>query len=434
MEKRYLNSINTLVSLLIFISVFVHAQRPVRAKKQRTNVEKFVLAPFADAVSSDSIRIVTYIEIPFYALQFIKKGDSFIATYQASIGISEKRGQEFEHVVWSDSIITDIYTDTRSAVKNRKHFTEFIVPTGNQYELIGELQDRDTRKKGILKKKIDYRSYDKTPSLLDPNYLLDLTGDWGFGKDKIPTRGFRVREIGEGVDVKITGFIDKGEYEVNIFLSNSTISDSLIQRFSGLGERGYFNETIFIPATKFSALKNDFRIELLQGKNKAEKRSSFTIYKPGISSYVFDIDIALKQMKYILRNDERSKLNVRSKEDKEELFYLLWKERDPTPQTERNELMEEYYERVSYVNEHFDGWQPGWETDRGMIYILFGPPDEIQRTNSSTSNSSLWNDGTNINSLYQIWSYYAISKQFVFRDQNGFGDYRLNTPFFGAGL
>ena len=138
---------------MIFISVFVHAQRPVRAKKQRTNVEKFVLAPFADAVSPDSIRIVTYIEIPFYALQFIKKGDSFIATYQASIGISDKRGQDFEHVVWSDSIITDIYTDTRSAVKNRKHFTEFIVPTGNQYELIGELQDRDTRKKGILKKK-----------------------------------------------------------------------------------------------------------------------------------------------------------------------------------------------------------------------------------------------------------------------------------------
>ena len=102
-------------------------------------------------------------------------------------------------------------------------------------------------------------------------------------------------------------------------------------------------------------------------------------------------------MKYILQNDERSKLKKKSKNDKEELFYSLWKERDPTPNTERNELMEEYYERVSYVNEHFDGWQPGWETDRGMIYILFGPPDEIQRTNSSTTNSSFWNDGNNIN-------------------------------------
>ena len=434
MEKRSINSITVFILLVLILSVFAHAQRPVRSKKQRTNVEKFVLAPFADAINSDSIRIVTYIEIPFYSLQFIKKGESFIASYQASIGIKDKKGQDLEHVIWSDSIITDIYTDTRSVVKNRKHFTEFIVSTGNQYELIGELQDQDTRKKGILKKRIDYRAYDKTPSLLDPNYLLDLSGDWGFGQDKIPTRGYRVREIGDGVDLNITGFVDKGEYAVNIFLSNGTISDSLVQRFSGLGDRGYFNETIFIPATKFSALKNDFRIQLMQGKKKAEKVSSFTRYKPGVSNYVFDIDIALKQMKYILHNDERSRLKVRSKKDKEELFYSLWKERDPTPNTERNELMEEYYERVSYVNEHFDGWQPGWETDRGMIYILFGPPDEIQRTNSSTTNSSFWNDGNNINSLYQIWSYYTISKQFVFRDHNGFGDYRLNTPFFGAGL
>ena len=87
--------------------------------------------------------------------------------------------------------------------------------------------------------------------------------------------------------------------------------------------------------------------------------------------------------------------------------------------------MEEYFQRVEYVNEHFSGWQPGWETDRGMIYILFGPPDEIQRTNPSAGNST----------IYQIWNYLKVSKQFVFRDQNGFGDYRLDTPFIGsAGL
>ena len=434
MEKRSLNKINIFLVLLITLLASINAQRMSRSKKQRTNVEKFVLAPFADAISADSIRIVTYIEIPFYSLQFIKKEDSFIASYQASIGIKDKKGKDIEYITWSDSIITDIYTDTRSVVKNRKHFTEFIVSKGNQYELIGELQDRDTRKKGVLKKKVDYREYEKLPSLMEPNYLLDLSGDWGFARDKIPTRGYRVREIGDGVDLKITGFVNPGDYEVNIFLSNGTITDSLVQRFTGIGDKGYFNEMIFIPATKFSALKNDFRIELLQGRKTTEKNSSFSRNKPGISNYVFDIDLALKQMKYILQNDERSMLKVKSKNDKEELFYLLWKDRDPTPDTDRNELMEEYYERVSYVNEHFDGWQPGWETDRGMIYILFGPPDEIQRTNSTSSNSSFWNDGNSATSLYQVWSYYTISKQFVFRDQNGFGDYRLNTPFFGAGL
>ena len=50
--------------------------------------------------------------------------------------------------------------------------------------------------------------------------------------------------------------------------------------------------------------------------------------------------------------------------------------------------------------------------------------DEIQRSNPTSMS----------NAVYQIWSYFNISKQFVFRDQNGFGDYRLDTPFMGAGL
>ena len=73
---------------------------------------------------------------------------------------------------------------------------------------------------------------------------------------------------------------------------------------------------IFIPATKFSALKNDFRIELSQGKKTVDKISSFSRNKPGISNYVYDIDLALKQMKYILQNDETSKLKKKSKNDK----------------------------------------------------------------------------------------------------------------------
>ena len=171
-------------------------------------------------------------------------------------------------------------------------------------------------------------------------------------------------------------------------------------------------------------MKNDFRIVLTQKKSTDEKKVSFITYKPGVSNFVHNIDLALKQMKYVMTNEERVSLKGQSKKNKEQIFYTLWKERDPTPTTEYNELMEEYYGRVRYTNEHFDAWQPGWETDRGMIYILFGPPDEIQRTNPSTSTAS----------LYQVWSYYKISKQFVFRDQNGFGDYRLDTPFLGAGL
>ena len=200
-------------------------------------------------------------------------------------------------------------------------------------------------------------------------------------------------------------------------MTNGTANDSLIQKFSGDGKLGFFSENIFIPSAKFNSIKNDFRILLEQGKEKDEQKISFTRFKPGFSGYVNDVEIAMKQMKYILSNDERKELKNNNKQNKEQLFYQIWKKRDPTPETEQNELMEEYFQRVEYVNEHFSGWQPGWETDRGKIYILFGPPDEIQRTNPSAGNST----------IYQIWNYVKVNKQFVFRDQNGFGDYRLDT-------
>ena len=55
----------------------------------------------------------------------------------------------------------------------------------------------------------------------------------------------------------------------------------------------------------------------------------------------------------------------------------FWYRRDPTPDTVENEFREEYFRRVMYANERFGGRIPGWKTDRGRIYIVYGPPDEI---------------------------------------------------------
>jgi GWxTD domain-containing protein len=423
MEERSVIK-NIIIFMLVVLSSNLNGQSIGRSKKNKSNVEKFVLVPFAEAIHSDSIKIVTFIEIPFLALQFVKEGDEFKSGYQASIGIKGKNSEDLGHQVWTDTIKVSDYSYTKSGIKNRKHYANITIPVGGKYEVIGELQDNDTRKKGIRVKKLNFKAYSKLPVLMPPIFLLNLEGDWGFETGKIPTNGFRVREIGDGIDLKVSGFVDSGKFDVDIYLSNGTAIDSLMMQFSGYGDLGYFNENIFIPANQLKSLKNDFKIVLTQNGTTDIKKTAFSTYKPGISNYVYNIDMALRQMKYVMTNDERLQLKKKSKKDKEQLFYSFWKSRDPTPETEYNELMEEYYGRVWYANEHFDAWQPGWETDRGMIYVLFGPPDEIQRTHSSTSMSS----------LYQTWSYYKISKQFIFKDLNGFGDFRLETPFLGAGL
>jgi len=425
MEKRFIINSIIFIFSLSFIIGEIQAQINTNRRKEKTNVEKFNIHPFYYAVDKDSVKIVAFLEIPFYCLQFIKQKHNYFASYQASIGIWDKDGDKKEYVVWVDSIIVDDYKITNSFTRNRKHFTSFIIPKNGQYEIIGELQDDDTRKKGILRKEVNLRGYSKTPVLLPPNFLLDLNGDWGFTFGKIPTKGYRVREINDGIDLNISGFLNNSDYEIDIFITNSLANDSLIEKIIDKGEtRGYFNKNIFISSKTLQPLKNNFKIKISQNNKSDQKEISFTTYKAGVSRFVSNLDLAFKQMRYILTNEERNLLKDKSKKRREELFYSVWKKRDPTPETEINELMDEYYRRVSYANENFDGWQQGWESDRGMIYILFGPPDDIQRTNSSFSNTS----------VLQIWNYYNISKQFVFVDQNGFGDYRLDNPFIGAGL
>ena len=101
------------------------------------------------------------------------------------------------------------------------------------------------------------------------------------------------------------------------------------------------------------------------------------------------------------------------------LFYQFWKDRDPSPGTVVNELMDQYYYRVSYTNEHFTSFSPGWKTDMGMIYILFGPPDDTQRSFSTGNRNT-----------YETWYYYTINRNFSFYDENGFGDFNLTTPYY----
>ena len=65
-------------------------------------------------------------------------------------------------------------------------------------------------------------------------------------------------------------------------------------------------------------------------------------------------------------------------EERDQFIESFWLRRDPTPDTVENEYKEEHYARIAYANEHFAAGIPGWRTDRGRIYIVYGKPDEIE--------------------------------------------------------
>jgi len=136
-----------------------------------------------------------------------------------------------------------------------------------------------------------------------------------------------------------------------------------------------------------------------------------------MSSFIDNLDDAIQQMRYIAPPKVLKSMRKGSQKEKKEKFMKFWKKKDPTPNTKENELMNEYYKRVNYSNQHFSGFQPGWRSDMGMIFILFGPPSDIERHPFDIHTKP-----------YEIWYYYEVNRTFVFLDESGFGEYRLISP------
>jgi GWxTD domain-containing protein len=84
-----------------------------------------------------------------------------------------------------------------------------------------------------------------------------------------------------------------------------------------------------------------------------------------------------QDVRYIITPEEEQAFKLLATDEERDSFIeSFWLRRDPTPDTEENEFREEHYRRIQYANEHYAAGIPGWRTDRGRIYIVWGPPDE----------------------------------------------------------
>jgi GWxTD domain-containing protein len=108
---------------------------------------------------------------------------------------------------------------------------------------------------------------------------------------------------------------------------------------------------------------------------KEEKRREKAIQKEMESPYKKWLS---EEVPYIITNEERAAFKKLTTDDEREQFIeAFWERRNPNPGSPENEFKEEYYRRIAYANEHFASGIPGWKTDRGRIYIMYGPADEV---------------------------------------------------------
>ena len=190
----------------------------------------------------------------------------------------------------------------------------------------------------------------------------------------------------------------------------------------------------------------DKRKRQLTDKEKKEQERRFkkeveTVYKKWLD----------EDVRYIITDEEKSAFKQLSNaEERDNFIEAFWARRDPTPDTVENEFKEEHYSRIAYSNEHFAAGIPGWKTDRGRMYIMYGKPDEIDSHPSGGTYERPMEEGGGETSTYpfETWRYRyleGIGQEIIieFVDTCMCGDYHMtidrsekdalkNVP--GAGL
>jgi len=130
---------------------------------------------------------------------------------------------------------------------------------------------------------------------------------------------------------------------------------------------------------------------------------------------LYDIELAVRLMEGIMiTSDEVGKLLDGNPAEQRRKFLAFWKAQDPTPDTEFNEALEEYFRRVDYTFFNFyTNREYGWRTDRGRVYIRYGKPTEVSREFPANRPTR------------EIWIYKNLNKRFVFSDITNTGNYNL---------
>ena len=364
------------------------------------------------------------VEIQNDRLQFTTDGDNYRAEYQISVVIRHEK-DAFYKENWVETVILDNFEET-----NSKEIYQYKI-----YKLYLSLQDRtDKLQSGTYECLFQVR---------------DLTSDNTYKS----TRNFEIPKFNsDEIRISPVSFLknsNESEYQLAFNPSPAAIhynqpytayANVLLDSIQGirLNVRIYKNEeddgqlycqdylTINrdsnivdlkydLPSDSMAPGKYRIRFSGYASGKELNAEKEFEIYWFEKSYYLYKADLAIRPMRYLLSEDEFDRVADLSYDKLDKWMEKYWAERDPTPNTNYNELKVEYFKRVQLANERFNlRYKEGWETDRGKILILYGEPDKIENRRYDADKKP-----------HLVWIYNKQNLTFLFVDADRDGEFTL---------
>lgn len=379
-----------------------------------------------------------YTKLPYVSLKFINTPDGFTAQYQVTAEIYQldddgQRQNLVQSPIWDRTIRVPNYADTQADLAFDKTTQAVLLPPGT-YMFEFQVEDAHTSQAHLHEMQVDVPNFETGVTMSDALLLESfdeetntiypsISNRFGTESQRLWTyfemyldepRTITVaREIiRTGRKGSVPDGADAPAEEAEVFYA-----DEQQTRYNA----GVNQHVTHIPLQDAKVGEHLLRVVLRDenGKVLAETQDLFMLEWSGLTDHLTDLDQAIAQLAYIAKRDEiRHIRRAENTEDRLERFMAFWDKRDPTPNTRRNEYMEEYYYRIAYANDRFGiGSIGGWKTDRGLVHVKWGEPDYVERHPFSFNTEP-----------YEIWWYYRIGRRFIFIDKTGLGDFELLVP------
>ena len=371
-------------------------------------------------------RVDVFIQVPYNAVQFVKTGQGFEASYSLTVSVYDQDKQNLiTEKIWNEKIVAISFELTSSPENFNLGHRSFELTPGI-YTIQTSLTDNDSKNQYDSESKYEVKSFTSMPSISDimlvskttvvdgntkiiPNVSRNILTD----RDNLSTffEIYTDTTLSLLVDYRI---LDEEEIEITNVTKKVNLNKGTTQIFNSIDSLNLNLGNYFL---KVSLLDSS-------GKILSYSIKSFVSRWFGVPNSITDLDKAIDEMVYIANPEDISYINdAPNQMEKAKRFVAYWAKYDKNPSDAYNPVFNEYYNRVEMANANFTTYSlEGWRSDRGMVFIILGSPDNIERHPFEYYAKP-----------YEVWQYYNLNRSFLFVDNTGFGDYRLDpsTPLYG---
>jgi len=371
--------------------------------------------------ASEKSRLRLFASVIYDDLTFLKNDGEFKAEYKATFSIIDEKGDYIDSKRISRTLTTADYFRTNSRNDFDRLTANFDLNPG-KYTVIFEFVDRESRESHQQELKVDVPSVGESEIIISGPILLDsviIAADGGI--DLHPGVSEKVFDGGENIWAYFEVYSKIYPADINVIYT--LLDDKGQERISGNFQRHIeqpvLRDKFKLEVNQFNFGQYKLVLKTVSGGKSAQASRTFRIHFPGLPPSITNLEEAIDQLRYIASEREIVRMKELYQTKRLEMFIKFWTNWAGGDEMEGYKMMEEYYRRIWEADKLFS--EGGWKSDRGHVYLIHGPPSEVDRHPYDLYSKA-----------YEIWYYLEENKRFIFVDEGGFGDYRLQSPFWGS--